>query len=179
MQHVVSRYADLSSACVICLTQCSFSQLRCGHLRRSSSWPLNSAFRFQPISTQVDELANQREPFREACRVSAGSRVHMTIFIGLSLIGPLLSAIGQQGDSGVLYHRSLPCGPGRQCRAPQELAVVETLDVRALRGARCAPAHYFGVAPTCVGGAHSSDLRAGQEIITRISWIPDPLGVIS
>ena len=151
MWPVVVRYAGQPSACLIRLTQCPFRQLLCGHPRRSGIWFLNSVLRFLPISTQVVELAIQCELIYEACRVCAGSRAHMAIFFGLRLLGPLRSAIGQQGDLIVFYHRSLPRGPGRQCRAPHEFAVGETIN----------------------------DIRAGQEIITHISWIPDPLGVNS
>ena len=148
---VVVRYADQFCTCLIRPTQWIIRQLRCGHPRRSSIWLLNSVLRFLPISTQVEELAIQRALIYEACRVRAGSRAHKAIFFGLRLFGHLLSAIGQQGDVVMFYHRSLPCGPGRQCQAPHVFAVGEIFN----------------------------DVRAGQEIITHISCIPDPPVVIS
>ena len=151
MWPVVVCYAGQSSACLICLTQCSFSQLLCGHPRRSGSWYLNSVLRCLPTSTQGEVLAIQCELICDACRVRAGSLVHKDSLFGVSLFGPLRSAIGQQGDLVVFYLRSPPRGPGRQCLEPHELDVVETIN----------------------------DIRAGLEIISLISWIPDPLGVNS
>ena len=148
---VVDRYADHFCTCLIRPTQWIIRQLLCGHPRRSGIWLLNSVLRFLPISTLVVELAIQCELIYEACRVCAGSRAHMAIFFGLRLLGPLRSAIGQQGDLIVFYHRSLPRGPGRQCRAPHEFADFELSD----------------------------DIRVGQEIITHISCIPDPPVAIS
>ena len=147
----VNRYADPSNACLICLTQFSNRWLLCHHLKQMDICLLNSVLRYPPNPTGVDEQVVQRELIYNASKLRAGYHMHKAIFPCFHLFGPLLPIIGQHGNIVPQSHRSHPRGPGKQCRAPPDFADFELPD----------------------------DIRAGQEIITHISWIPDPLGVNS